>query len=394
MPVTFKVAGHESKAWTRKNVDSREKLFAQSCNKEANESERIIHSSLSNDTFANEHITPSNNGFVHAVWYAYSYHHHLTIRPDDIWFAILSQLNFYINKNAEELRDHFVAHEGKKELVIEDIGSMDTLDYGLFARKMTGLIQENVKDPNLRDWIMPTFSTTTVDDRSTAAVLMMGSLQAYFSYTSMCMCGIPSITLLGNRDDYDDILSRLDKLDELGDQTKIFAGLLRPILRNFIASFDEVMTAETKDFWTKIAHYQGGSGMSSLSGWVTAFCFWRNDGVPLCKRKDIPEDTGRSVLHLDSAIYHTVKTSDIPSGFASVPVLVDDNGTIHRTKMVAGSLGISAVKSGDKDKHGEEKLDTLKNLTGWVMYEVKQSVGAEGGRRTRGEDGTIVDTRY
>ncbi|KAF2833918.1 hypothetical protein CC86DRAFT_16634 [Ophiobolus disseminans] len=394
MPVTFKVADHESNTWSRKKVASRDELFAQSCSKEARQSERIIHSSLSSHAFANAHITPSDNGFVHAVWYAYSHHHHLTIRPDDIWFAILSQLNFYINKNAEELRDHFVAHEGKKELVIEDMGSMDTLDYGLFARKMTGLIQQNVKDPNLRDWIMPTFSTTTVDDRSTAAVLMMGSLQAYFSYTSMCMCGIPSITLLGNRDDYDDILSRLDKLEELGDQTKIFAGLLRPILRNFIASFDEVMTAETKDFWTKIAHYQGGSGMSSLSGWVTAFCFWRNDGVPLCKRKHIPEDAGKSVLHLNSAIYHTVETSDIPSGFASVPVLVNDNGTIHRTKMVAGSLAISAVKSGDKDKNGEEKLDTLKNLTGWVMYEVKQSVGAEGGRRTRGEDGTIVDTRY
>lgn len=401
MPVTFKIAGHESTAWTRKKADSRDDLFAQSCGKEANQSSRIIHSSLSNDEFQDSHFTPSTNGFVYAAWDAYSYHHNLTIRPDDIWFAILSQLNFYINKNAEKLRDHFVAHKGKKELVIVDIGSMDTLDYGLFARKMTGLIQANVKDPNLRDWIMPAFSTTTVDDRSTAAVLMMGSLQAYFSYTSICLCGIPSVTLLGDKSDYEDILSRLDKLEELGQQTTDFAMLLRPILRNFIASFDDVMTAETQSFWTKIAHYEGGSGTSRLTGWLTAFCFWRNDGVPLYDRKRMSESSRRSTSHadhpsvlLDGTQYHTIDTKAIPSGFASVPVLVNDNGVKHRTKMVAGSLGISAAKSGEQNEDGEEKLDTLKNLTGWIMYEVQESVGPEGGRRTRDEDGTIVDTRY
>ena len=405
MPVTFKVADHESKAWTRQKVTTRDDLFAQSCGKEAKDSARIIHSSLSDDAFKDAHFTPSMNGFVHAAWYAYSDHHHLTIRPDDIWFAILSQLNFYINKNAEELRDHFVAHEGKKELVIQNDGSIDTLDYGLFARRMTGLLQENVKDPNFRDWIMPTFSTTTVDDRSTAAVLMMGSLQAYFSYTSMLLCGIPSVTLLGNRDDYEDILSRLDKLEELGEQTTDFAMLLRPVLRNFIASFDDIMTAETQDFWSKIAHYEGGSGISRLTGWLTAFCFWRNDGEPMYKREtmaqrqgQIPQMTqGLFKKHdalLDGTHYHSIDTSAIPSGFASVPVLVDDNGTLHRTKMVAGSLGISAVKSGEMGKDGEEKLDSLRNLTGWVMYEVKEDVGEEGGRRTRGGDGTVVDTRY
>jgi hypothetical protein len=276
---------------------------------------------------------------------------------------------------------------------------MDELDYGLFARRMTGLIQENVKDPDFRDWIMPTFSTTTVDDRSTAAVLMMGSLQAYFAYTSMCACGIPSVTLLGNRDDYTDILSRLDKLEELGEQTTDFAMLLRPILRQFIASFDDVMATETKDFWSKIAHHESMSGVSDLSGWITAFCFWRNDGAPLYIRERMqkpldPRFSSKDNFVLEGVRYHTIGTSKIPCGFASVPVLVDDDGVMHRTKMVAGSLGMSVGKSGEVDEKGEEMLDTLANLTGWVMFEVKEDVGKEGGRRTRGEGGVIVDTRF
>jgi hypothetical protein len=95
---------------------------------------------------------------------------------------------------------------------------------------------------------MPAFSTTTVADRTMAAVLMMGSLQAYFGYTMTCDCKHPSVTLLSERGDHEDILHRLDKLEKLGPETKDWANLLRPILRRMIASFDEVMAVEVKDF--------------------------------------------------------------------------------------------------------------------------------------------------
>ncbi|KAJ4361069.1 uncharacterized protein N0V89_001638 [Didymosphaeria variabile] len=376
---------------------SRDDLFKQTSPNDARDSKRIIHSSIPNSTFTESHVTSSNNGFVVMAWEAYSSHHHLSIRPDDIWFAILSQLSFYINKNAENLRQYFVNHEGQKELMIEEFGNIDTIDMGLFARRMTGKVQENVKDPNFRDWIMPTFSTTTVDDRSTAAVLMMGSLQAYFRYKFKCMCGIPSVTLLGEQSDYEDILQRLDKLKELGPETADWASLLRPVLRNFIASFAEVMTAETKSFWSRIAHHEGGSGVSKLSGWLTAFCFWGHDGVslyykpvsyrpftiasppfsldPTTYTPNLAANVRSPGTVLDGVTYHTIDTDDIPNGFASVPVLVDDNGTQYRTKMVAGSLGIKAQYSGDMDEDGGKKLDSLSSLTGWIMYEVKDDVG-------------------
>jgi hypothetical protein len=383
MPVTFQVATHPSNSWTTSKVTSREDHFEQTCSTEFAESSRIIQSSIPQSTFSESHIIPSNNGFVKAAWEAYSKHYHLTIRPDDIWFAILSQLNFYINKNAEDLRDHFVAHEGKKELIIEDVGTIDTFDFGLFARRMTALIQQNVKDPNLRDWIIPKFSTTTVDDLTTAAVLMMGSLQAYFAMTCRLGCGLPSVTLLGQREDYENILSRLDKLEELGPEPTDWAGLLRPILRNLIASFDDAKTAEVQDFWSKIAHYESGSGVSDLSGWLTAFCFWRNDGrslyyreAPRFKSAYTPNPVANirdGQYKLGGITYHTIDIHDMPSGFASVPVKVDDNGVVHRTKMVAGSLGIHAFKSGEKaDASEEEKLDSLRSLSGWLMYELKE----------------------
>lgn len=60
-------------------------------------------------------IAVCGNGLVHTLEAAYSHHHHLTLRPDDVWLAVLSQFSIYVNKNAESLRSYFVTHEGKKE---------------------------------------------------------------------------------------------------------------------------------------------------------------------------------------------------------------------------------------------------------------------------------------
>jgi hypothetical protein len=56
----------------------------------------------------------TSNGFVNTAVQAYSKHHHLVLRPEDIWFSILVQTNLYINVHAEDLRAMFVAHEGMR----------------------------------------------------------------------------------------------------------------------------------------------------------------------------------------------------------------------------------------------------------------------------------------
>lgn len=304
------------------------------------------------------------------------------MRPEDIWFAILSQLNFYINAHAEDLRSHFVAHKGQKTLTIRDVGTIDSVDIGALARRMTGLIQENVKDPGLRDWIMPAFSTT-------AAVLMMGSMQAYFRYYMVLMCGIPTVHLLGERADYEDILQRLEKLDELGPEAKDWASLLRSIISRLVSNFDIDMTSETKTFWNTIVHHESmGSGPSCISGWITAFCFWNSEGKPLYY--DTPPafstpytPTKKSniimpKLEIDVVWYASVDMKIISVGYTGVPVLVNDNGVEYKTKMVAGSLGIGVDKSGKKDKYGVEKLDSVRSLSGWIIYELVSEGEKEG----------------
>ncbi|OAL53061.1 hypothetical protein IQ07DRAFT_350920 [Pyrenochaeta sp. DS3sAY3a] len=399
MPVTINTANHASRPWTQGKVTSSNDLFKSACWKDSEEGKSLIQSSVLRKEFREKHISASTNGFVYAAFNAYSYHHHLVLRPEDIWFAILSQLNFYINAHAEELRDHFVSHEGQKELEVKDVGSIDQADFGKMAQRMADLIQENVKQPDLQEWIMPSFSTTTSCDRTVAAILMMGSMQKYFSYRMTMCCGIPSVTLLGTREDWENIWDRLDKLSSLGDEPRVFGTQLAPILRNFIASFDSPLDPSTLAFWGRIAHeHNMGSGPTYLSGWITAFTFWDEKGK--CMYGDVRgPGPSRPGCELDGVKYHRIDISDVPAGYASVPVTVDDNGEIYHTKMLAGSFGISATSSGaltdassdhansrsyryddtgrlvpvvfiPQDPTEPAALDTVQPMSGWLMYEL------------------------
>jgi len=47
---------------------------------------------------------------------------------------------------------------------------------------------------------MPNFSTTTDNDKSVAAITIMGTLQVYFDYYATLGCGFPSVTLSDGHD--------------------------------------------------------------------------------------------------------------------------------------------------------------------------------------------------
>lgn len=161
---------------------------------------------------------------------------------------------------------------------------------------------------------------------------------------------------------------RLDKLETLGVEPSQFCSLLRPVLSRFVKSFDVPASEDTINFWQRIAHYHwGGSGPSYYSGWITAFCFWNKDGKSL-HAIDSPDG---ETLRLDGVAYHRIESDEVPSGYSSVPVTVDDNGDSFDAMMVAGSVGINCTSSGDELADGIVGLDTMSAETGWWMFERK-----------------------
>lgn len=221
----------------------------------------------------------SDNGFVNTLEKCNGGHHNLVLRPDDVWATIMTQFSFYINKHAEEFRTKFVKFEGKKELRLGALAaSIRSAPYDLLVKAMSEQIHENLVDPEVKKWILPSFSTTTDNDLVTVGVIFMATMKRYFSYAfDISMCGIPWITLEGTIDDWKDVYSRLDKLKEY--KLEKWYNMLKPILREFVNAKKGKVN---KSFWQRVCHHDSDGFMSGateyLSGWITAFCVFDEDG--------------------------------------------------------------------------------------------------------------------
>lgn len=278
--VTFSPASHPANPFPQIDTVSPLEVLKKACPDVYPLCKQTLHCSLGDAA----DIIPQRNGFVHTVLECYNKHRALVLRPDDVWLAIMTQFYCFVNGRAEELRSLFVLHEGKQQLTMifnQDPRvplDMDSL-IGTFAEKMTEAVQEKVVDPELRSWMLPAFSTTTRTDLVATASVMLGTVKEYFTFRIMLMCGIPRVTLLGEKQDWQAIVNRMEKLKEFGSDAMAWYRLLRPVLSRFLRAFDEPHHPDNLDFWNKVAHLERlGSGPTWLSGWITAFMMFDEKG--------------------------------------------------------------------------------------------------------------------
>lgn len=190
-------------------------------------------------------------------------------------------------------------------------------------------------------------------------------LSSYFSYGFTLMCGIPSVTLEGEKSDWEKILLRLDKLGSFGTEPTVWANLLKPILKRFVSAFDGEPDI---DFWGKVCHHvRGGSGPGSISGWITAFCVWNSEGKwrgpdlsgAFATSNDRSYRAGPYRLILDEVQYAIMSDNAIPVGFCEVDVELDDNGEKSDCMMVSGHMGARIQR---------EERDTISPLPAWFIF--------------------------
>jgi len=273
-----------------------------------------------------------NNGLVWGVIHAYNNHHKLTLRPDDVWLAIAIQFGLFVNANAEQLRGCFVAHEGRKTLTVRQAADLNTADYaGLLSRDMIRKMRNAITDAEVCDWILPDFSTTTDDDRVVGSVVLMASMKAYFEYKIHLCCGIPEVTLLGTPEDWDAVHKRVGKLRTYGKECTQWADMLQTITGNMARSARNDVPL---DFWQRICHYTDtGSGPSYVSGWISAFCVFDEDGKWQGSNTTLTAENGEVIHGLQ---YPVIETADIPPGFITTDIEIDDDGKKHQALLFAG----------------------------------------------------------
>ncbi|KAJ7644748.1 hypothetical protein FB45DRAFT_824876 [Roridomyces roridus] len=406
MPVSFTVAKHPSNPqWPVFLPGSltAEDLLAQACPDQYETASAVLGSSFSlADSTPFTRIIPNPHGLVNTIISAYNGHHNLIIRPDDVWIHIFTQFNFYLRANAEIRRANF---DGKKQLIIYTEDPRDErMDFADLSRQLVHLFGKNVVDRTLRAWVLPSFSTTMLKDKTVASIVTMSTLRAY-KYSKypfqMMAYGIPHVTIEGTKSDWEDILKRLEKLKQYGIETIAWYHLLVPVIKRFVWAFDNPNGAENVEFWKTVAQYtSGGSEPGYYSGWITAFCAFDTMGQwigPRLKKHtqtvDPPESLSASAFWdayryadtsepyhgfggnfiLDGTHFHEVESLDIPSGYAHVPIKLVDRSQVEDPEwacmMVAGVVGTFVSRS---TAEGGTKMDTVQPGTGWWIFRTRE----------------------
>lgn len=360
---------HASKTWT---IDVLEARRVRTNKKIGPESRQVLFQSFEDMKKNNVSLVPYRHGLVEVIIRAFQQDLHLKLRPDDVWLSIMGQFSFYVNGHAEEMRRFFVTHEGKKQLVV-DTGLMSPLsvDFDTLARAFTDLIQENVIDPDLKSWMLPNFSTTTSEDATTTAIIMMATVKSYFECNGRGGCGFPSVTLLGERADWVNLLERVAKLATYGEELSVWSKILTKVMEKMVETFDQPDSQTTKDFWMRAVHHNGSDGSSTvrlLSGWITAFCYWDAEGEKIYQYGDVKgQGADRRRFIIDDVHFPIIRAAAVPKAVAEVPISFLDFTDFKRyeTTAIAGFVGAKSSATEDGDQH-----DTFQPQSGyWVLVD-------------------------
>ncbi|EQC29322.1 hypothetical protein SDRG_12991 [Saprolegnia diclina VS20] len=294
-------------------------------------------------------LVPSTTGFLDGVSMAYAQHLHLVLRPDDIWLALTSQFGVYVDGSSEEIRSLLVKHrEGKIELKVKVAGTVDTVDFGAFSKSMVDEMRAHLVDPTLADVLLPNFTTTTPHDRITASILTMATMKKFFKYGFEVTCGIPTVTLRGSVDDWQQIRSRIEHFRAYGDRMQTWVDLLSGVLDQFVAAArGEPDTA----FWQTIYHsfHEGCAPEAThVSGWMSVFAVFDKQGKW--------QGDERTTSSGKTSLYPVIQFENLPPGYATVDVEIDDHGVKMDAIMLAGHMSYTIQNN-----------NTIVPQLGWAM---------------------------
>ncbi|OPB39956.1 hypothetical protein A0O28_0000350 [Trichoderma guizhouense] len=154
-----------------------------------------------------------------------------------------------------------------------------------------------------------------------------------------------------------------------------------------IETFDKPDSQTTKDFWMRAVHHTGSDGsgtVKSLSGWITAFCYWDAKGMKIYQLGDVEgQGTDRRRFIIDDVHFPIIRAAAVPEAMFEVPVMILDltDSKCYETTAIAGFVG--ATSSASKEGHPH---DTFQPRSGYWIFVDKVETIPEDFRLEDGHD--------
>ncbi len=260
------------------------------------------------------------NGFAGAVFTSYADHRPLVLCPDDLWMLICQGFSIHVNKNFTALKSSLFLSDQVKTLVVrnDSLPNANPKDWDQLIHSFADSIRSYTRQDLFHE-MMQQFSTTTETETVAYEVTLMESVKQAFSYVGITGCGIPSITLQGTLQDWQQLEEKVKFLKAYGMED--WMEVLQPVLHQFTEAYQGRVDVK---FWQGLFKEETDYGKLAVNGWIIKF-------FPYLKRDSTfgwgPRGATDKILYVPNPYIHgndyylsDLVTGDFPSGFATVPV--------------------------------------------------------------------------
>lgn len=305
-------------------------------------------------------IYTRDNGFIETLQYCYDEHRPLKLSPDHIWTLICQATSIHINQHYDSLKNIIFTDEKKEELIIRNDSLENNARYwGTLIKDFCNETKNHTRN-DLYDFFVPNFSTTTPVQTTVYQITLLESYKKKFSYVGETGCGIPQITITGNKEDWIWIFDHLSDLDKLG--LTWWGKELRPIIKEFINVFDDKINVS---FWDSIYKDAAEYGAFYISGWIIKFFpYLPTTGEDFLGYTSEGKGKYELVYRLNPYLHgndyklSTLGTESFPSGLSQIDIKWINyfNRTTKKMEAYSGFFGV---------KQSQDK--TLEPFISWLV---------------------------
>ena len=342
---------------------------------------QVVKTSFDKDEFC----YMAEDNFYKCMVQAYADHRPVVLSPDIVWLIIAQNFSAYVNANSDVMRDFFVTHEGKMDLVVDSNNDILELvgngDWELLLNDFSVCVAQNTKG-DVSEMLTANFTTTGITERIASQITLIDVVKTYFNYWNLTFgCGIPYITLEGTPEDWQKVREKARGLSKYG--LEKWSKELDEILTEFVKASEGI---PNQAFWQNIVkktrvdelkskQYCGSmydkKGTTKLDGWFLRFFLDKVEGTAIKEKfwaEDMPSEIVRVPFkhaYYDPATHEILKVfpMELWAGFVGVE---ED----AKTKALTPKIGWFA-------RHSDEEAEELSHLKeeakyGYLQYKKKK----------------------
>lgn len=241
--------------------------------------------------------------FLGGMYQAYADHRPFTISPEMIWLVIAQGFSFHIDNHKEVITDRFPILKEKQQLkiwhpkvVVGDPNSPWDEAIARAIEQMKAYVGEEYVDA-----LQINFSGTTQLEKTTGDLTLLHAMRHFIrGIFGGPICGIPTIVLEGEAQDWDKILHKLDYLAQF--ELGWWVDEIKPLVQQIRDTYTQ---GPDPDFWRHIfkVHTRDDYGATHrIDGWITRFYPYDKDGNRLIGEGSTQKEFWGSGI--DEALYN------------------------------------------------------------------------------------------